>query len=100
MSRRKGELSKAGVDRDWPWQVPVKADTVSARHAEITAAADALGACKRNGSIVIHGAWHVVFCFADEPSALSFAATWSAEVRHASTRERGLPWSLWRAADR
>lgn len=97
--RRKGELSRSAINRGWPWQVPVDANVVSARHVEVTTSAAHLGACERTGSIVIRTGWHVVFCFTDEPSAIAFAQAWGAEVRHASTRERGLPWSVWRRGD-
>lgn len=97
--RRKGELSYSGINRGWPWQVPINGDEVSRCHKAISAAAAAHGACLRQQAIVIRSAWHVVYCFAEADKAEAFAAAHGAEVRHASTREKGLPWSVWRRSD-
>jgi hypothetical protein len=62
--RRKGELSKARIGRDWPHQIVLKANDVPARTARAMHAFCAdLSLCPRGHAYVDNDAWmRAFFC--------------------------------------
>ena len=93
MSRRKGELSPAGVDRDWPHQIMVPADEVLNQNYEAarTFCAD-LSLCPRGHSIFKDDRWHRVFCFSEKADAEKFHERFGGEWFDPATRRRGTSW--------
>ena len=73
MSRRKGELSPAGMDQGWPHQVAMPQELCTGKnygppHAFIRG----LSACGRTHTVVHDAVKYLVFCFADVEDALQF----------------------------
>jgi hypothetical protein len=71
--RRKGELSSAAIDRDWPHQVALPA---SASHdggyAAIREFCRNLSPCPRGHSVLHGDEWWNVYCFAEREHAEKF----------------------------
>ena len=86
--RRKGELSKAAMDRLWPHQVALPAPLISARFTEIVRASLALGACERTHSFRRDGLDYVVHCFARPEDAEGFELQFGGEMLRAKDRPR------------
>lgn len=89
MVYRKGELSKAAIDRGWPWQVALEERFCTGhnfyRHRFYCAE---LSLCDRGHSFERDGRDFVVFCFADRAHAERFANRFCGELMHASERPR------------
>ena len=90
MSRRKGELSPAAMDREWPHQVIVPslgANLWTSRWPSI---------CPRSHSVFIRGAEHRIYCFSDPRDAESFLAVfrdYGAERFDVRRRQSGPNWA-------
>ena len=69
MVYRKGELSKAGVDRGWPHQVALPSSQVVAEFKTIMAFAEGLSMCVRGHWFRRDGRDYVVKCFATREDA-------------------------------
>lgn len=77
MSRRKGELSPAGVDRGWPFQVAVPESKMRTRpFSEWQQSKDRLNACLRGHTVRYEDEHWYVVCFAELEAARSFKAEW------------------------
>jgi len=91
MSRRKGELTKAGIDRGWSHQV-AHPERLSCRehwrahHAFIEEHKLSLG--PRGHSFVRDGEWYNVKCFAELAHAQIFIARFGGEYMTPHTRPR------------
>ena len=97
MSRRKGEISSAAIDRDFPFQVALAADQVSGRNFElIQIACAALSCAPRNHSVRRDDREYIVFCFATDTDALGFKALFGGEDFDPKDRGRGRFWFQWR----
>jgi hypothetical protein len=74
MVYRKGELSKAMIDHEWPHQVALAADFVSANHAVIHGfcRAEKLSLCARGHHFQRDDRWHICFCFAEREHSQLF----------------------------
>jgi hypothetical protein len=71
--RRKGELSKAGIDRGWPHQIVLKAnDCLGQNNTQMRAFCADLSLCPRGHSFVEHDEWMRVWCFAEKVDAEKF----------------------------
>ena len=79
--RRKGELSKAMVNRNWPYQIALPASVVgiNGRHKEISEFEEASSCCSRGHSFCRHTVWHRVFCFSERADAERFLETFGGE---------------------
>jgi hypothetical protein len=86
---RKGELSKAGVDRGWPHQVALPSSQVVADFKTIMAFAAQLSICPRGHWFRRDGRDYVVKCFATREDADKFAARFGGEYMTPETRP---PW--------
>src|SRR5262249_58964293 len=73
--RRKGELSPAMVDRDWPHQVAVPAQQCLGRSTTVIYEfCKNLSLCPRGHSVMWEDRWYQVFCFKDAAHATRFMA--------------------------
>ena len=93
MSRRKGELSPAGIDKGWPHQVAVPYDDCTGKnygppHAFIRG----LSVCSRTHTVIDSGEKYFVFCFADVEDALQFKEAFSGIAFYPEDR-RGQNWN-------
>lgn len=93
--RHKGMMSRAEMDRRYPYQVPIDSEVVRASYAAVMERAASSGACSRTNSIVIDHAWHECFCFEAEEAARQFAEPYGAEVRDARKRINKGNWQIW-----
>ena len=96
MTRRKGELSPAMVDRGWPHQIALPADRVAGNTATIHAFCHNLSLCPRGHSVRYQHRDYVVFCFADPAHAERFCAHFDGEPFDPRDRGRGTRWNQWR----
>ena len=85
--RRRGELSKGMIDRDWPHQVALPSPVVVARFKEIQASASRLGACLRTHAFRREDVDHVVREV--RHFRVSAATLSSARSNHAYMKRRG-----------
>lgn len=95
MSRRKGELTGASIDRGWPHQVALPEGQCGANHAAIRDFCSTLSLCPRGHSIYFAGMWSHVFCFAQAEHAAAFQARFGGEPFDPRERGRGSGWSRW-----
>jgi hypothetical protein len=96
VSRRKGELSPAAIDRDWPHQVALPADQVmGANYDVVYGFCRELSLCQRGHSVLRDGVGYVVFCFADAAHAERFRVRFSGEPFDPKERGRGGNWHRW-----
>jgi hypothetical protein len=86
--RRRGELSKTMIDRDWPHQVALPAPVVVTRFKEIQEAARRLSACTRTHAFRRDDLDHVVYCFAMVDDAKAFNALFGGELMRPEERPR------------
>jgi len=98
MGRRKGELSSATIDREFPHQVIVLAIAVAGNEggARLAAALEGLSVCGRHHSVFKDDESHFVYCFADKAHADLFRDRFGGEPFDPSSRGRGRKWHLWR----
>ena len=94
--RRKGELSAAAIDRQWPYQVALPADRVGGSNYDvIRQASDEYRGCPRGHSVVHDGVWYQVFCFSTPQAAAKFQVRFGGEPFNPKHRGRGRAWSKW-----
>lgn len=94
MTRRKGELTAAQIDRDYPHQVIVPADwrlTIPPRGLFI--GGRKLSLAPRHHSVFMSDRWHIVHCFAEEADAEAFRAQTGGERFDPKRRGRGRNWA-------
>lgn len=71
MTRRKGELTPAGIDRGWPHQVAMPYEQCTGKNYEAPHAfCRGLSLCSRNHQVLHDGQQYLVFCFADLEDAV------------------------------
>jgi hypothetical protein len=93
MVYRKGELSPAGVDRGWPYQVALPADKCSSKNYEIHAAFNnGLSLCARGHSVNYDGVWYRVFCYSLKEDAEAFLERFGGEWFDSKSRGKGVNW--------
>ena len=89
--RRKGELSPAGIDRDWPHQV-----ALPARFCERGGYKEIHDFCADRGHALFHdGEWFHVYCFAESAHADKFMQRFRGEKFDPTQRGRGSNWARW-----
>jgi hypothetical protein len=95
--RRKGELSPAMVDRDWPHQVAVPAEQCLGQNtAVIHEFCKDLSLCPRGQSVMWEDKWYQVFCFKEPAHAVRFMARFGGEPFDPRQRGGGRRWARWR----
>jgi hypothetical protein len=73
MVRRKGELSKAGIDRGWPHQVALPAEVIRGRnYTIIDRFCRGLSVCQRHQRYRLENEEFIVYCFGEERDAEFF----------------------------
>jgi hypothetical protein len=91
MSRRKGELSKGRIDREWPHQVALRSDECTG-HNFLTIhyfiEFEKLSHCSRGHHIYRHGVCFNVHCFAEREHAERFRARFNGELIDPKDRPR------------
>jgi hypothetical protein len=81
MGRRKGELSQKMINRGWPFQVAVVAETCRGEGYVTTHYfCEGLSLCPRHGYFRRADRDYVVFCFADAGHAEQFRARFGGEI--------------------
>lgn len=100
--RRKGELSKAEVDRRWPYQVAVE---IPQGHGlgHMSSVGPLSSLCARGHEVAHGGKRYRVFCFSDPDQATRFKDIMCGEEFDPRDRGRGHHWNAWyrgRAAER
>lgn len=94
---RKGELSSAGIDRGWPYQVALAANFVAgANYAVVEKAKERLGGCPRGHTVRRDDVSYVVYCFATAASADAFRELFNGERFESKDRGRGSKWWDWK----
>ncbi|TAY13844.1 hypothetical protein ELH96_19730 [Rhizobium leguminosarum] len=96
MSRRKGELTPAAIDRGWPFQVALPAELSKGKLGEEQALyCNRLMRCSR-GHTVFHEDQHYnIHCFATKVGAEAFMAKYGGEWFDPRDRGRGADWNKW-----
>jgi len=96
MGRRKGELSPAGIDRGWPYQIalPESVCTGLSRYETARTFAATLSVCSRGHAFVDKDVWHQVFCFSEKADAQTFKDRFGGEWFDPARRGRGGRWHL------
>ena len=86
---RKGELSRAEIDRGWPYQVALPAEaTVGARYDVVHGFCKGLSLCLRRHTFNRNGEWMTVFCFAEKEHAEQFRDRFAGEIIDPKERPR------------
>ena len=100
MVRRKGEISSAIIDREYPYQVILPARCYSEPNYQTVASfcADLPSLAPRGHAVVKNDEWHYVFCFSLQEEAEKLMARFAGEWFDPQTRGRGARWHLLRAA--
>src|ERR1700742_2036692 len=94
--RRKGELSPAGVDHGWPYQIVLPARFCeSGGCKEIHEFCKDLSLCSR-GHAVFDKEWFNVYCFAKPEDAERFHQHFGGEKFNPEHRGRGRSWTKWK----
>ena len=97
MSRRKGEITPAGIDREFPHQILLPAASYSgANYRFVQAFCIGLSLAPRGHAIFKNDAWHYVFCFAKQADAEKLLERFGGEWFDPATRGRGRRWHLLR----
>lgn len=97
MTRRKGELSAARVDRAWPHQVALPVDRVTGEHYHVVHEfCRGLTLCSRGHTVRRDGVEYQVFCFSELGHANLFRAQFKGERFNPADRGRGPRWFEWR----
>jgi hypothetical protein len=98
MGRRKGELSSAAVDRDWPHQISLSEAACCGvpNHDVVEQFAKALSFCTRGHTYSHQGTWYRVFCFKEKVDAQKFKDRFNGEWFDPARRGRGSRWHILR----
>jgi hypothetical protein len=92
--RRKGELSSAAIDREWPHQVVLPARLCERDgYNEIHEFCRDLTLCSRGHSLYHDSQWFHVYCFKEAPDAQKFLERFGAEKFDSIERGRGANWA-------
>ena len=98
MTARKGELTKAQLDRDFPYQVAVAAErcTGTADGPLMDIFCSQIDVGPRYHSVRRDDKSYLVYCFSDPQHADLFTATFGGEPFKPAERGRGSSWWQWR----
>lgn len=96
--RRKGELSPAAIDREWPHQVALPAcASRGGGYKTIHEFCKDLTLCPRGHSVAHKGRWYNVYCFAN-PFRGAFMRRFGGEKFDPRRRGKGSSWAKWNKA--
>lgn len=96
MSRRKGELTPAGIDRGWPFQIALLAElSLGKAGEEQFEFCRELMRCSRGHSVFHNDRHYNVHCFATKAGAEAFLERFGGEWFDPRERGRGVNWSRW-----
>ena len=94
---RKGELSPAMIDRDWPHQVALPASTSrDGGYKVIQEFCKELSLCPRGHAVFHEGEWFNVYCFAEPAHAEKFMQRFGGEKFDPKQKGKGSNWAQWR----
>jgi hypothetical protein len=97
MVYRKGELSRARVDRGWPHQIALPAAVLlNGGDKTVRAFCDDLSLCARGHAVFHEGQWWNVYCFADAEHAETFMRQFGGEKFDPKERGKGNNWARWK----
>lgn len=89
MVYRKGELSKAAIDRGWPHQVAMEERFCTGHnYCKLRYFCAELSLCQRGHTFYRDGTFFNVFCFAVATHALAFQARFGGELLCPKTRPK------------
>lgn len=96
MGYRKGELTPAGVDRDWPFQIARLHSLGTGKQSDLIDEFCAnLSLSPRGHSVVWESEWYQVYCFAKQEDAEAFLQHFGGEWFDPRERGRGHKWHFW-----
>lgn len=96
ISRRKGELSPAGIDRGWPFQVALPSDKCHYKdHDTPYGVQQGLVALRAWPLGIYQDSGYNVFCYADKADAEAFTAEFGGEWFDPRERGRCHAWYKW-----
>jgi len=96
MTRRKGELTPAGIDRGWPHQIAVAAELSLGKLGEQQYEfCKPLMRCTRGHSVMFEDKGYNVHCFATKAGAEAFMAQFGGEWFNPAERGKGAHWNKW-----
>jgi hypothetical protein len=85
MTRARGQPSRRMVDREYPHQVTVPAESVGGKNLDHVILFHAqIGQPQRSRSVFRGDRWFEVYCFADPQHARSFQALFGGEMEEAA----------------
>jgi hypothetical protein len=94
--RRKGELSPAVIDSDWPFQVALPARFCErGGYKEIHEFCKDLSLCNRGHAVAYGSEWFNVYCFAKPEDAQKFKERFEGEDFNPADKGRGSEWAHW-----
>ena len=97
---RKGELSPAGIDRGWPYQVALPAHASrNGGYKVIHEFCKDLSLCPR-GHSVFRDEWFNIYCFAEREHAEKFIRRFAGEPFDPRDRGKGAKWAQWRTTSK
>jgi hypothetical protein len=97
MVYRKGELSPAGIDRGWPYQVALPASVSLGRgYAVVQDFCKDLSLCPRGHAVFHDNQWFNVYCFSDPEHADKFMQRFAGERFDPRQKGSGSNWARWR----
>ena len=95
--RRKGELSPAGIDRDWPPQVVLPARFCErGGYNEIHDFCKELTLCTRGHAVFHDREWFHVYCFEKLEDADKFRLRFGGDKFDPKQRGKGSNWARWK----
>jgi hypothetical protein len=83
MVRRKGEMTDAQIDREWPHQVALAGELVKGRAYTVIrefCRSENLSLCPRGHSFRGEDDWYICFCFAKQEHAMRFQQRFGGEL--------------------
>ena len=100
MTRRKGELPKSTLDREFPYQVafPAARGIRAADERLIQMFCETLKVAPRHHTVRRAHTDFIVYCFADPQHAAAFQAKFGGEPFDPTERGRGASWWRWKKA--
>jgi hypothetical protein len=97
MVRKKGGLSPARLDHEYPHQVLLRVDHYTgSNYQTVQGFCIGLSLAPRGHSIFKDDAWHHVFCFAESADAEKFRARFGGDIFDPARRECGRRWHMMR----
>jgi hypothetical protein len=97
MVRRKGEMTSAQLDREFPHQIILPAACYSGTNYRfVHAFCGGLSLATRGHAVVKDGEWHHVFCLSKREDAEKLKQRFGGDWFNPETRGRGKSWHLLR----